>query len=353
MKEVILKTTIAILFTSISFFTFGQQSEYNSYWNWEYRKSQYQPIVHKTAKNVEQVNYTIIRKNKESKYVKRFNDSGKLVSYSSIDKDQKEIPIGEFEYDKNSRLIVSKSYHKGEIKSTTFKTLTERGKITELKKVNSKEAIILRNTWEYNSDSCLSKSIRYGKKDKIHRTWKYEYFGKCQKSKTTLYKGNAKVKNVWSYDCKEEGSKLEKRKNETQVCKWEKSTEQYLIKVYQTFDEKGRIRKYVSKYTMADTLIFEHSTFDGNDELIRKTTYDKSFNKPLVSTSFRKGKKTYESIYKYENDLIVSRSHSYKDKHTSKYEYTYENSLLTELKVYNKKGVLSTTIKLDYKKRAS
>ncbi|HLV42879.1 MAG TPA: hypothetical protein VKY37_11415 [Brumimicrobium sp.] len=344
-----MKTTTTITLLMLSAFSYTQTSEYNNYTLAENVQSQYTPIKYQPTEHVEKITFTVLgKKNKERKFIKEYNEEGQLTHFSGTDKNGNMIPISTIEYDQNNKVIVSKHYKKGELKNSIYRTYTDNGKLKEIVNKDAKEHVVFRNIWEYTADDCLSKSIRFKKNGKIDKRWAYEYSDQCTKSKTTLYNGKGKVINTWSYACKEEGEKLEKRKNEAQVCKWEETTNNYLIKVYQTFNEKGKVRKNVSKYTLNDTLIVEHATMDDNDNLIHKSTYDKSYDKPLISTSFNKGKKTYERIYEYENDNVVFYSFTYKEKLKSKYEYTYERNLLAEQKAYNKKGEVFRTVKLTY-----
>jgi len=227
------------------------------------------------------------------------------------------------------------------------------------------------NTRKYNSDTSLTESILYRKKDKLSQRWVYEYYSKGKRSKTTLYNKKGEVKGVWSYDCKDEGEELIKKKNETQICKWDESTKDHLIKVSQEFNEKGEIRKSVQKYTL-DTLILEYAMYNENGTLLSKNTYDKNVKKPLSIIRYKKGKIISESNSKYEDDKLIYFEHFFKNKQfstlTYKFEdgklvllektlksknagatsFKYENSLLVETSRVDKKGKLVSSTKLKY-----
>jgi len=324
------------------------QSEYNWQWDWEFDKSQYQPIQYSPTTQVNKITFTrTSKKGKVKMYQKLYNENGNLTSYSEVLDEQHIQPIIEYKYDENDLITQSKSYKKGKLKYTIEKKRLEKGKPTEVKKTNSKGKVVTLSTWEYNSSNCVVNSTRY-KNEKLYRTWEYEYHSDCDKSKSVIKNKSGKVLKIWTYECKEEGQQLEKRKKETQVCKWDESTKDYLIKVNQSFDEKGRVYKTVSKYTLSDTLIVEYLKYNSNDELVVKRTYDKDYRKPLVQESYKKGEVRYTTIYTYENGNLVSNTQSFKGKYRHKSTYKYEENRLVERKFYNKKNEVVNSVKLAY-----
>lgn len=349
-----MKLKLTLIATLISVILLGQNNEWNYNYDWEYYSAFYQPI-HFTNYgeapdvNVEQLHYILInKKGKKTNYYKEFNSNGKLLKYYKKEADNVIIPLVEFVYDSNN-VKVAKSFKKGIIKYTTENKWNNYNRLLETKKNNRKGETTIKNTWEYSSDSCTISST-YQKNGKIKRKWEYEYYKKCDKSCSKLYNGKGKLLNVWTYDCNQEGEKLTAKSDTTQVCKWDEVTSDFLIKVYQTFDEKGKVLKHVSKYTRLDTSIVESTTYDKNENILYHSTYNKSFQKPLISEGFRKGKKTYHYEYQYNNDKVISYTYSYNNKLRSKYENKYEEGRFVEQKRYNKKGELLLTIQLEYGK---
>jgi hypothetical protein len=259
------------------------------------------------------------------------------------------------QYDENGYKAYEEWYKKGKLKTKTTFSNKADGNPLLVEKTNADGEILMKSVWTYNPDGFVSESILYKKGGtEMKNKWAYEYFYKGRLSKTILYKGNGKVKKIWSYNCKEEGQKLEKRKNETQVCTWDQSSADYLLKVFQTFDEKGNVVKNVYKYTVRDTLILEYCRYDEKDRLVVKETFNKDFKLGLTRARYKKnGKQLWEVVNTYQNDsLLVSTVTSHKGKTDGKTEYVYnEKQLLTEMKQYNRRNKPWYTVSLAYVKR--
>ncbi len=171
---------------------------------------------------------------------------------------------------------------------------------------------------------------------------------------STLYNGKGKVLKIWSYQCNQEGEKLEKKENVTQICRWNKIDEKYLVKTWRSFDEKGKIKKDVYKYNANDSSIVEHRMFNENDSLIYICSYNSSWSLPLTVTSYdKKGKKSYEQISTYNNNKKSSYAFYLSKKSgmklTMKIEYIYnDKDLLTEIRYIDSKGKHYKTIRLTY-----
>jgi hypothetical protein len=350
-----MKTKITLIALLVANFVLGQNWETNFDYDMEYSVAMHQPTYLSYVNGfnnikVEQLQYVLInKKGEKSQYVKEFNEYGKVVKYYKNDPEKGQVPLYDFEYEEGM-LTQAKSYRKGKANITIKKTLNDYGRVLESTRINKRGKVVVRNTWEYNTDSCLVASTRYKRNGKVKRKWAYEYYDKHNKSRSKLYNGKGKLLNVWTYDCKQEGEKLSKKEDTTQICKWDETSLDYLFRVYQTFNEKGKIRKYVRKYTREDTAIVESTTYDENDNMLYHSTYDKSYKKPLLSEGYRKGKLRYCYKYEYDNDKIISYTYTKKGKLRSKYENKYEGDRVVEQKRFNKKGELSLTVKLKYGK---
>jgi hypothetical protein len=337
---------LALVLLSLNAFS---QSEYNWNWDWDFDKTVYQPIKYTPPKGLNSVVFTSVnKKGKVKKYKKTYNSQGNLIAYFEQDKKETFIPVVKYTYDNQNLIKSSKSYKKGKLESTVVKTRLAKGKPLEVMKTNSKNELVSHSTWKYNDNDCVVSSNRYKKGDKLYLTWDYEYRGDCEKSRTTLKKKSGKIVQIWSYDCKEEGEVLEKRKDEVQVCKWDETSKDFLIRVNESFNEKGEVRKTVRKFTLADTLIVESSTYDVEGRLVWHSTYDKDYNRPLKVEYFKKGKTWFANTYEYTNENLTAHEYAKRGKRRSKFIYTYDNDRLVERKSFNDKDEVKSTISLAY-----
>ncbi|MCH8905022.1 MAG: hypothetical protein IIA45_14040 [Bacteroidetes bacterium] len=348
-----MKSILFLILTGLSINLIAQ-SQYNYFYDLETRTVNNLPIQYSPSQNVKEINFTVtkVKNGKTTKYIKLYNAEGKVTQYSKVDKNKNYVPIASLEYDEYGKVKTFRSYKNGRLSYVSNYNRTEKGLPLMQKKINRSDKIILKNTWTYNADGCLVGSIRYKRGGKVVKnSWVYEYLDNCKKSKSTLFNRRGKIINVWTFDCKDEGEKLEKKKNQTQICKWEATSDDFLTYTYRTFDEKGKIIKHVSKFTLVDTLIVEILFYDGKDQLIHKSSYDKDFNRPLKITYYKDHRIVTESVYKYKNELVILHSYSYKEKLQRRYEYQYnEGDMLSALRSFNKKGELYQTVSLDYMK---
>ena len=334
-----------LLFTST---LFGQYTMFYGY-EWETDYLRYRPIQYSPVKNVDQISFTINKRGKEKgTAIKKFNKDGYVTEFTEFKNGKEEESIT-LAYNENNKIQEIKHLNKGEVKRKTVFQHKDDKKPLSVVRYNRKNKIDSKDIWTYSKDDCLLEYALYKNDEKIWQRYVHEYRANCELSKTTQYNGRNKAKHVWTYDCKQEGEQLTKKKDTDQVCRWEEISPGILTKVYQTFDEKGRTIKNVSKYTLADTLILERTQYDKNDKLMFKGTYDKDFKKPLVHESFKKGKLRYRWENRYENDLIVFRSYYSRGKQQRRSEYIYnDENLLAEYNYFGSKGELRKSIKLDY-----
>lgn len=325
------------------------QSESNWNWDWDFDQATYLPIMYTPKGHVNEMNFTVQKKNgKQEKFQKKYNADGKLLEFSTYDKDGKKVPIVAYGYDDNNWMTSSKSYKHGVLKKSISKTRLEKNKPLNIVKKNAKDQIIYEKKWEYNSDKCVTKSTQYKKGNKLYRVWEYEYFSACEKSKSVLKNGKGKVLSTWSYDCKDEGEKVIPKKNEFKVCKYEESSKEYLVKVTEKTNEKGEVYRTITKFTLADTLMLESKSLDAEGRLVQLTTYDKDFRKPLVYKNYRKGKLRYTHEYTYENGNVISQKSYFKENLRSTYKYQYEDNKMVEQTKRNKNEKLVKKITLSY-----
>ncbi|PLX13097.1 MAG: hypothetical protein C0594_01605 [Marinilabiliales bacterium] len=115
----------------------------------------------------------------------------------------------------------------------------------------------------------------------------------------------------------------------------------------QTFDEKGKVRKFVTKYSKTDTSLVENYMYDDKDSLVYRITYDGDWKFPLESIHYKKGKENYKTINLYENGKLLTRTQYNRGKMTGRKEFRYENDILSEFISYNRKNEISERISLN------
>ena len=325
------------------------QSENNWNWDWDFDQTMYNPIPYTPKNQVDEINFTVQKKNgKIEKFQKKYNSDGRLLEYSTFNKENEKVPVVKYQYDANNWVVSAQSYKHGKLHSEISKTRLDKDKPLEVIKKNGKHKIIYKKTWEYNEDQCVTKSEQYKKKGKLYRVWEYEYFSACEKSRSVLKNGKCKVLSTWNYECKDEGDKSVPQKHELQVCKYEESTKGYLIKVLERTNSKGKVYRTIQKFTLTDTLIVESKSLDSEGRLTRFATYDHDFKKVLINKNFRKGKLRYWNEYTYENGNVVSHTSHFKNNVRYTYKYQYQDNKMVERTQINKKNKLVKKISLSY-----
>jgi hypothetical protein len=332
------------------------QSEYNPSNDFDFIQFNYLPISYTPSQKVNKITFEEInlKNNKTTTYVKNYNSKGKVVSYLLINHKNDTLILGIQEYTADGKMKLGQKFKKHVLAVAAKANFDEKGRITEWIKTNGNKKVVSYNTWKWNQNGNITESVQY-KRDttKIKSKWVYDYVDN-NKISTILYNGKGKVLKMWSYQCNQEGEKLEKKEKVTQICRWNKSDDKYLTQSWRSFDEKGKVQKNVLKYNIKDTSIVEHCMYNDHDSLIYRCTYNNSWDKPLIACSYdKKGRKSYEQIHTYENDLITSYAYYTPRKAIMKtimkVEYMYNNlGMLTEQRFFNHKGKHYKTIKLTY-----
>ncbi len=340
-----MKIIIPLLFVFSVASTYGQ-GEYN----YEYFFASAYTGQFKNPEGIQKLTYEVkTHKNgKVKKYEKEFNDGGKLTSYGFYE-DGAIIYKSKNKFDE-ANFLIQQEYFKdnGKLRTKSIGLRDEDGKLTEYSKFKGEDKLLTYSTWTYNSSACILNSTNYKKnKEEIKRKWSYEYYEECEKKQSTLTNGKGKIIQTWTYDCKAEGEELVKKKDVTQMCKWEESDGKYLIKVTESFNEKGEVYKTISKYNLADTSLIEWKRFNGENEIEYESTYNPDTKKILTYVSYKNGKVRSSQKYKYENGQLISMSRIYK-KNTTEYKYEYKENRLMASKFYNKDGELAKTTTYEY-----
>jgi len=345
MKRTLL-IAIAIATSTIS----TAQVEYNYINLWAFKD--YYAVIVKTQEVKDatvDITTTKLKNGKQRFARKKYDKHGNLVEYANI-KDGKAILNLKNEFNEDNKLINCKGYtRKGSIKHEVDIKRNNLGKYETVQEFGRNNKLKWTKEWIYTVNDCIEKSLHKNGKGKLKNTWLYEYYAKCDKKKSVLLKGNGKIKKVWTYDCKQEGEELIKKKDVTQICKWEETDDEYLIKTTQSLDGRGKIYSMVYKYRAIDTAVVNYKKLDGNKELVYEYFYDFDYEKPLGYTYYKKGKAKWGNKYTYLNNKIVSFQFLRKGEVSSeiKYKYNSEN-VLTDMKTFKKDGELSSTTAFTY-----
>jgi len=286
--------------------------------------------------------------NKTASFKNTYNSEGLLLT-SNMLKDGDFQLTKKNEYNEDGKLLKLEVYNKnGKLNSAITIKRNSDNEYLEYAFFSGNKKLRYFKTWSYNEDGNAKESNHFkGKNKKLKKKWVYEYYEDGQKKQSTLYNSKGKVKQIWSYECKQEGEELSPKKDVSQICKWEESDGKYLLKITQSLNEKGKRYKSVYKYNIADTSLVEAKYFNDENKLYSMGTYDSSMKKPLSLISYKNGNILSETIFKYEKDRLISYSYSYKNK-TTKREYEYADNKLALLKTYNKHGELAKTTTYQY-----
>jgi len=315
--------------------------------------SQNVPIFITVKKDIEKV---ILKKTSMygavTNYERIYDLNGRLLTSKKSSKGGDLLPLYTFKYTDTLKQPSEVTTYKknGEISTVTSYVRNKNGEMTEYCLTDSKNKILEKSVWIYKDSVRLDKSIKFKKGgEKIESIWLYEYNDDGWMLKTSLLDSNNKVKYVWTYDCNEEGTILQKEKDKTQVCNWHKSDDNFYIFVHQTFDENGKIRKYVSKYAVADSSIVETTTYNEKGELIYRKNYDGNINKVTTYEHFKNGKTNWKRINTFDGDLITNSKYSNKNGFSSKSEYIYdEDDRMIEYVCFDKKDRRTEKIEIQY-----
>jgi hypothetical protein len=334
-----------------SFSAITAQSEYN--YDYYHNSSLSQDIVYMVP-GVKNKTVTIETKNvrtgKTYHYQKTFNEFAVLTEEKKIKKGEASLTKA-FKYNKEGKLLNSKRYKNGKLTSEIQIERDDKNRKTSYKYFKRNNTLKNQSAWKYKTnEKCMDKSTLY-KRDgvSVKKKWNYEYYTACEKKQSTLTNGKGKVLKIWTYDCKKEGEELTKKKDVSQVCTWEETDDKHLIKVQQTFDEKGKIVKMVSKYRSADTSLISYKRYNSDNELTYESVFNPDIEKQLYHKSYKNGRVRYQTIYKYVGENLVNYAwyRRAKMKYNTTYEYDQESQLVA-MKSFQKEDKVSKITKVSY-----
>jgi len=186
------------------------------------------------------------------------------------------------------------------------------------------------------------------------KKFEYDYYEDGKHKQTKFYK-KGKLKHVWNYTCDDEGKEQKKDVKTTQICHIKEYLEDssYIV-VNRTTDNKGRIRKNVSKYNKNKKLL-EYRSYNNKGKIIWGNDYRYNCKgKKIQSISYKRGGLIWnKEEWFYNNDLVVKYKY-YKRKGKLKYSVEYKfnnNKKLIERLSFNKKQQQTQKYKYEYNDR--
>ena len=213
----------------------------------------------------------------------------------------------------------------------------------------------LKNKWIAEYDNTQKKELvkivfeKDGTTEK--KRFEYDYYEDGKRKQTKFYK-KGELKHIWNYTCDDEGKEQKKDIKTTQICHIKEYLEDssYII-VNRTTDNKGRIRKNVSKYSKNKKLI-EYRSYNNKGKLV--WGHDYRYNckgQKIQAITYRRGGLIWrKQEWFYNNDLVVKYKY-YKRKAKLKYSLEYkfnDRKLLTERISFDKKHQQTRKYKYEY-----
>ena len=260
-----------------------------------------------TRQHVKTTNVSKSGKEKSGKYINTlvFNQQG-LVAENYGTKKDKVIWKSVYEFDSSGKPISKKKYNKkGEISGREKMERKPLSINSNYIKINKKGDTIFQALRSALDTNLLSSEDKYYKNGRLKSTWKNEYYPNKSLKKSVLFNRPGKLKYVWDYQCKEEGIETLKHKDTTTICKIKEDAEDGSSTfIYQYVDEKGELRKTITKLNKANKIISYKSTKGAEDELTfeQYQTYaaDDSTLLKFESRNYRKGQEVHHNLWKYD-----------------------------------------------------
>ena len=312
----------------------------------------YMPFEQTGKAGIKQVTYEITSKNKVTTFIKRLDEKGRPISYYRLLETGEEQLIQSIVYNEQDHVLVETHCDKkGRVNKVRTNTWNENGTILGIIVIDRKGGILNKTDFIYDAASGCLTSIKTYKKggEKVSETWHHEYVNECEKSRSILEKSNGKIIREMNYTCSREGEVSNPKKNETQVCTWDESSPEFLMKVYQTQDDKGHMRRTVQKLNRIDSSLVEIVSYNAEDQLTYRQTYDGSFSTPLHLFSYNKDEVIYERIRAYQDGRISSQTILQKGQQQNKTTYTYDSTgQLSMTETFDKKDKFVRSIRVTY-----
>ena len=282
---------------------------------------------------------------------------GKITNYKFYKKGKLKDQFS-FEYNDNGFYT---KYYTGPINHPKYEeqlVYNDSNRVVLYTTYNKKRRLNRKEVSKYDENQHLiRKDIYDGKHLNPKFSWVHKYDENGKRVETEHYK-NGKLKTKWVFTCDDEGEKVESKdvKLTTTCSLVEYNNDGSYVKIYRNTDSKGRIR--TSRWTYSrDSVIVAYETRNYKDKIIMKYTneYD-SQNNRIVYTYYKKGGKklSHRTTFKYNSNKKITERISYngKGKMQSKKQYTYDSKgNLIVYSVINSKGKMKWKNEYTYDKQ--
>lgn len=214
-----------------------------------------------------------------------------------------------------------------------LETLNKEGKVTQIQQSNYyKDRIgyydfvkmsgdgdtLLYTIREPLDTHTLTSSDYLFKKGKLKYTWHNEYYPDKNIKKTTATDKKGKVKYVWSFDCKDEGVEINKRKDTTTTCvSREYSKDSILTIVKMSISSNGSMNKFVHKYNRDKKTIYYSNSNETKGYLLNEAAYEYNEIGEMIKyiyTNYHKGEtsRIYTQSYDNAGNVVTNETTKYK-----------------------------------------
>lgn len=233
-----------------------------------------------------------------------YDTSGNYLYYRSYN-NKKGWEQSTTEKDNLGRYIYGKSVNEnGNLIYQWFNVYPDTGKSRTLisidySKRNYKE--VSRRNAHYNSSNKLTRSWFY-KKGMLSDSWEYTYYENSSRKSTVHYDRKGEPIHTWSFDCDEEGQRVEPEKGLTGICiKKETDDKGYVTYVMQQTDPDIGVTKTVYKFSADDKLV-SMVKYNWKDIIIEK--YELNVTMTSVEHIYYDQKGKFRSRYVTERDEV-------------------------------------------------
>ncbi|RLD65398.1 MAG: hypothetical protein DRI84_06900 [Bacteroidetes bacterium] len=241
-------------------------------------------------------------------------------------------------------------YYRGSVNNTKYEeqlVFNDSNRVIQYSSFNKKHKLHRKYVIKYNDNQQIIRKDIY---DGIHLEpkfiWLYQYNEEGKRIQTEHYK-KGKLKTKWVYSCDEEGSKVKDKKVDvkTSCSLVEHNNDGSYVKIYRTTDSKGKILK--SRWTYnKDSVLTAYERINNKGVITSKYTneYDKKGNRIVYSYYKRGGEKVrHRNEFKYNDTKKVVEKIVYngKEKLKSKNQYKYDTQgNMIEYSIFNSKGII-------------
>jgi hypothetical protein len=342
----LIQVCIAILLT---FTIHAQRASFSTYY--------YEMEVNELSKPNEAVKHGKIKMTKSIRSNKKgnqtiktsiYNSDGYTIGGQNFDKKGRLSSTYELTYNDSNKLITSKVTSKKSIRTNHYQ-YANNGQLKSITLLEN-DQLIHSQQRVFNEQGKLLKSELSHKKGVYSQTiFTYDADGKLQVSETYNRKG--KLTNRYDYSCSQEGEVAKLDKVEKKVCSFDAYESGFLIKISETINSKGEVKRTINKFTASDTSLVETKFQDENGitrHIVRyhqtkeierivvnnkgiesvKWMYDYNDEQEKISAKYySKGIITSETHWHYdENGLNVKTEYIFPKKPTN--SYTYETEIV-------------------------